>query len=100
MNKWIAFVAGGLFALAFVITCGGHNDGAGNPATAGGSGVVWEYATLYGFDQTISMPSGVSTPAGATACQTVICTLNAFGADRWELVTYDSGSIVVFKRPK
>ena len=100
MKTWIAFIAGGLFALALVVTCAGRNSGAGGSASAADS-VAWEYAHLPGAGEAPSMPSGVSAPAGASSCTTSICALNAFGVDRWELIVYDpANSRIIFKRSK
>jgi hypothetical protein len=100
MKTWIAFLAGGVFAVSLVIACGGRG-----PAPAGAQGnVTWEYATLYGIAQTPNMPSGAVAPAGLAGCgigdANAACLLNAFGADHWELSHYDLGNLVVFKRPK
>ena len=100
MKTWIAFLAGGLFALGLVVTCGGRGA---TPAGAQ-SNVVWEYATLYGIAQTPNMPNGVAAPAGLAGCgngnANSACTLNAFGADRWELSYWDVGNVIIFKRSK
>jgi hypothetical protein len=100
MKTCIAFVAGGLFALAVVVACGSR----GAAPVAAQVNTVWEYATLYGLAQTPNMPGGATAPAGLAACGTGLanahCALNAFGADRWELIHFDAGNLIVFKRPR
>jgi hypothetical protein len=50
------------------------------------------------------MPNGAAAPAGLAGCGTgdanAACTLNAFGADHWELSYYDEGDVIIFKRSK
>ena len=104
MKAWIAFLAGGVFTLALVVTCGSRSGGPGGPASAAG-GVGWEYAWVqssYSDGATPSMPAGVNAPPGLSSClnQYPSCMLNAFGADGWELAEWDSNTFYIFKRPK
>jgi len=110
MKAWIAFLAGSVFTLALVVTCGSRISGpvssigpVGPANAAGVSG--WEYAWVqnsYSAGATPTMPVGVSAPAGVSSClnQVPSCMLNAFGAEGWELAAWDSSADYIFKRPK
>jgi hypothetical protein len=108
MKTWIGFLAGSVFALGLILTCGGGNRGAGNssdsglgpgPAHAQGN-VVWEYAEYNWAGGTVTMPTGEASPAGLSACNYAdICGFNAFGAEGWELAGLYNG-FPVFKRQK
>jgi len=107
MKAWIAFLSGGVFTLALVVTCSSRNGGPGGPGgpanAAGGAG--WEYAWVQNsFDKgaTATMPEGVSAPAGLASCvkQLPSCMLNVLGADGWELSAWDSSTSYILKRPK
>jgi hypothetical protein len=109
MKTWLVFLAGGIFALALVVTCGGHSTGPGGTANAAGT-VVWEYARLQrgisggAYVNYTAMPVGVEAPASLASCagSEDICALNAFGLDKWELAHVEPGSTsqYIFKRPK
>lgn len=109
MKTWLVFVAGAIFALALVVTCGGHGTGPGGPANAAGT-VVWEYARLQrgvsggAYVNYTVMPLGVEAPASLASCtgSEDLCALNALGLDKWELAHVEPGSNTqyLFKRPK
>lgn len=124
-KMWLGFLAGAVFVLGLLVTCGnGGTAGGTRTASAGGgtggdvggatSGAtsappvgtpndgpkVWEYAAYKSFSEGLEMPSTVTAP-NISACQTSICVLNAMGADGWELVTISSSnSYFYFKRAK
>ena len=114
MKTWIGFLAGSVFALGLILTCGGGNRGAGNssdsglgpgPAHAQGN-VVWEYAMIYAY--TPFIPTGEASPAGFSSCSNTptatdqqVCQFNALGAEGWEFAGLsNTGGYQVFKRQK
>jgi hypothetical protein len=107
MKAWIAFLSGGVFILALVVTCGSRNSGPGGPGGPANAadGAGWEYAWVqntYDKGATATMPVGVNAPVGLSSClsQVPSCMLNAFGADGWELSAWDSSASYILKRPK
>ena len=109
MKAWIAFLAGGGFTLALVVTCGSRNRISGTIGTVGpadaAGGAGWEYAWVqntYGDGATATMPAGTSPPAGLSSCKTQLpsCMLNVLGAEGWELAAWDSSASYILKRPR
>jgi hypothetical protein len=111
MKTWIGFLAGSVFALGLILTCGGGTRGSGSssdsglgpgPAHAQGN-VVWEYAMTNGAEAMMS--TGEAGPAGLSSCPGAqfsdVCALNVFGAEGWEFVgLYGATGYPVFKRQK
>jgi hypothetical protein len=124
-KMWLGFLAGAVFVLGLLVTCGnGSTAGGTRTASAGGgtggdtggdtggatsgppSGApisgpkVWEYAAYKSFSEGLEVPPTVTAP-NISACQTSVCVLNAMGADGWELVALNSNNnYFYFKRAK
>jgi hypothetical protein len=126
MKKWIGFVAGAVFTLAVIVTCGGGGSGTtrdaglvGGPSDTGsfdsliprdvGVGEAraqattvtrWEYANISSRG-VFSGPAGTSLDC--STCGDQFCCANLAGPQGWELVAgfgqagYET---MYFKRPK
>jgi hypothetical protein len=99
----LGFLAGAVFVLGLLVTCGTNSQGGGGTRTAsadGGGRTVWEYATYKSLSNAVEVPTAATAPS-ISSCQTHTCVLNIMGAEGWELVTINSSdNYFYFKRPK
>jgi hypothetical protein len=98
MKMVLGFLAGAVFVLGLLVTCGTGSKSGGTRTASAGGGTAWEYAQYDYMRAAFEGPTTATQP-NLTSCQTTVCVLNAMGADGWELVAYGS-PIFYFKRAK